>query len=223
MFKKLLQKFQKWAAHSRDSIDPIRFDDPVAMLTDWGPLKGGGTNFRTHALVEVDPEKVAFRATWGAKSLFLVFLFVGVMALVWAGTLWWQFIVDSVPLGGPMFVSVFGSAFTLVGAWLYRSGTTPIVFDKRTGFFWKGRVSPEETFNSANLKDATRLESIHAIQLLSEYCRSDKSSYYSYELNLILKEGERLNVIDHGNLRSIQKDANTLAEFLDIPVWDTTE
>ena len=60
------------------------------------------------------------------------------------------------------------------------------------------------------------------MQLVSEYCRGNKSSFYSYELNLVLANGRRINVVDHGNIESLQKDARTLAAFLDIPVWDAT-
>ena len=45
---------------------------------------------------------------------------------------------------------------------------------------------------------------------------------YNYELNLVLKDGERINVVDHGNLKKIQDDANTLSNFLGKPVWDAT-
>jgi hypothetical protein len=64
------------------------------------------------------------------------------------------------------------------------------------------------------------LEDIHAIQLLSEYVRRSKSSYYSYELNLVLNDGKRLIVVDHGNLTRLQEDAKKLLEFLGKPVWD---
>ncbi|MDP6491172.1 MAG: hypothetical protein QGG69_05335 [Kiritimatiellia bacterium] len=60
-------------------------------------------------------------------------------------------------------------------------------------------------------------------QLLSEYCRSDKSSYYSYELNLVLQDGSRINVVDHGNKTKLREDAATLSEFLGRPVWDAIQ
>ena len=67
-----------------------------------------------------------------------------------------------------------------------------------------------------------KLEEIYAIQLLKEYCRGDKSSYYSYELNLVLEDASRINVVDHGKLNLIRSDAEKLAAFLDIPLWDAT-
>ena len=48
----------------------------------------------------------------------------------------------------------------------------------------------------------------------------DKSSYYSYELNLVLEDGARLNVVDHGDLKALQADAEILSEYLQVPVWD---
>ncbi len=75
-------------------------------------------------------------------------------------------------------------------------------------------------FDPKSLKYFAEIEQIHALQLISEYCRSDKNSYYSYELNLILEDGKRINVVDHGNLGKIRDQAATLSEFLRKPVWD---
>jgi hypothetical protein len=55
---------------------------------------------------------------------------------------------------------------------------------------------------------------------LCEYVTGNKSSYYSYELNLVLDDGRRINVIDHGNLDRLRSDAQPLSRFLDKPVWD---
>ena len=54
-------------------------------------------------------------------------------------------------------------------------------FDKRTGFFWKGRKAPEEVFGGNSIGNATNLRDIHALQLVS----SIGSRYSSYDLNLI--------------------------------------
>ena len=69
---------------------------------------------------------------------------------------------------------------------------------------------------------ATPLSAIHALQLVSEHVRGNKSSYWSYELNLVLGDGSRINVVDHGNLDQLRADAQTLAGFLNKPVWDAT-
>lgn len=76
-------------------------------------------------------------------------------------------------------------------------------------------------FDTNSVKNFAGLEDIHALQLLSEYCRGGKKrSYYSYELNLVLRNGRRINVMDHGDCKKLREDAQTLSEFLDKPVWD---
>ncbi len=105
---------------------------------------------------------------------------------------------------------------------MFYFGTSPIVFDKYKSSFWKGRKSPDEVSERKEIKYFTELANIHALQIISEYCSGNKSSYYSYELNLVLKNGSRINVVDHGNLTKLREDAQTLSAFLGKPVWDAT-
>ena len=46
------------------------------------------------------------------------------------------------------------------------------------------------------------------------------SSFTSYEINLILKDWSRINVIDHWNKNAILEDAKILWDFLRVRVWD---
>lgn len=91
--------------------------------------------------------------------------------------------------------------------------------DKYTSMYWKGHKKPDYIYRPEDEKDATMFSNIYAIQIIREYVKSDKSSYYSYELNLVLDDGRRLNVIDHGKKNEILEDARELGEFLDVPVW----
>ena len=115
-----------------------------------------------------------------------------------------------------------GSIFAVVGASLYWFGTTPRVFDQRHAAFWQGRRLPTPMELIQRNNSSAPLASIHALQLLSEFVSGSKNSYYSYELNLVLNDGRRINVVDHGNLERLRSDANTLSQFLDKPVWDAT-
>jgi len=117
---------------------------------------------------------------------------------------------------------LMGLVFTFVGIYLFYHGIQPIVFDKYKGIFYKGWKTQESINYNISSENFVRLDNIHAIQLISEYCRGNKSSYYSHELNLVLKDGKRINVIDHGNLNKIREDAKKLSEFLCTPVWDAT-
>lgn len=213
MLEKLLNKLQDLA---KDDIkfDPAKFNDPIAMQTQWTSAKGGGANFRTHKLIEIDPNRLEFKASIGAKMFYFFFIIMGSIFPV-------IILINKEFIRIEMLIFVlFGLVFIGVGAYLVWYGTAPIVFDRYKGCYWKGWKKQDTIQYGSNVKNFTRLDNIHAIQLLSECCRGSKSSYYSYELNLVLKDGNRINVIDHGNAGKIREDAQTLAKFLGVQVWD---
>jgi len=129
-------------------------------------------------------------------------------------------------LGGiifTIFILSMGVLIATVGGYLLYVSTVPIVFDRRRRFFWKGRKAPDEVVEKSSLAHFAPLEDIHALQLIPEYFRSPKGSFYSYELNLILNDGRRINVVDHGDQNKLREDAETLSGFLEKPVWDAID
>ena len=219
MFKKIAEKLETLAVEAAEATahTAAQFDDPVALQTEWTPAKGGGTNFRTHRMVRVNAGRMEFRPTKGAVAFSMIFLLVGLglvggigFAKLSSGTLDTETLI---PMG-------IGLVFALVGGALLHFAVKPIVFDKRNEYFWKGRKAPDAVFDKNAIKHWAELDDIHALQIVSEYVRGDKSSYHSYELNLVLRDGRRINVVDHGNIARLREDAATLAAFLDRPVWD---
>jgi hypothetical protein len=218
MFKKLIEKLQG-LAKARNTFDPSHFGDPIAMQTEWTPAKGGGASFRTHTLMEIDTNRLEFKASIGARLFYSVFMLMGMAALIVfpiASSSSGEFSL-SANMIMPMLICL---VFVVAGGIMFYFGTAPIVFDKYKGVFWKGRRAPDEMYEGKNLKHFAMLADIHALQLVSEYCHGDKSSYYSYELNLVLKNGSRINVVDHGNPAKLREDAQVLSIFLGKPVWD---
>ncbi len=218
MFKDFIEKL-KSLGMQKIAFDPSRFNDPIAMQTQWTPAKSGGTNIRTHKLVEVEVNRIEFKAAAGAKVFYAIFMLMGLgtmIAFPLAGSGTGESSFDTEMLL-PM---AFGFVFFLVGCSMFWFGTRPIVFDKFRNAFWKGRKGPDDVGDRSELKYYADLQNIHALQIISEYVHSNKSSYYSYELNLVLKDGRRINVIDHGNLKKLREDAQRLSQFLGKPVWD---
>jgi hypothetical protein len=190
-------------------IPPSLADDPFARRTRWDPLVGGGANFRTRDLVTVNAARVEFPASLGMRLFAGVFLLLAISAGV----------VGGVSGGWPLVA--FGGAFAAVGVGLFYFGTAPVVFDKRHGAFWCGRTAPNEVVNRLALKAYAKLDDIHALQIIRERVRGDDGSYDSFELNLVLTDGRRINVTDHGDYDTLRRNADTLGAFLGRPVWDT--
>ena len=217
MFKKAREKLA--AANASPAVDATCFNDPLALQTEWLPLKRGGASFQTNKLYEIDENRLEFKASLGMKCFSGLFVVVGLGVSVFALShkpsqtedLWNKDF---------LFPLIFGLVFGLAGWAMARSCATPIVFDKNHGYFSKNRKKPEYQMDRSRLKDYAELNRIHALQLLAEECKGDKSTYTSYELNLVLSDASRLNVIDHGNLTAVREDARKLADFLDKPVWD---
>jgi hypothetical protein len=220
VLKKLINKLKNMNRDA-NSFDPSKFYDPIAMQTDWTPVKAGGSSFQSHKLVVTDSNRVEFRATIGAKAFYLIFLFAGIVVFL-------GFVAARLSAGnfafdiGTIIPLLVGLVFAFIGGSMLYFGTAPVVFDKPKGYFWKGRKSPDEVIDISSIKNFTELSKIHALQLISEYCRTNKNSFYSYELNLVLENADRINVVDHGNKNNLMEDAQSLSRFLGKLLWDAT-
>lgn len=218
MFRKLMDKLKSLSTEGSDPFDPATLDDPVALKTEWSPLKGGGANFCTQKLIQVSPHRYEFRAAAGAICFYLVFLVIGLI-LVFVSV---AQIINSGEIftAGALIMGLVGIVFSLVGGLMLYFGTRPVVFDKQHNCFWKGKIPADELIYATANELLMPFNEIHAIQLIKEHVSSDNSSYYSYEMNLVSRDGIRTNVVDHGNLDKIHEDADTLSEFLEIPIWN---
>jgi len=187
-------------------FDPATLDDEVALTTDWTPLRSGGASFQTHQLVLQRPNRISFRPTWGAIAFGLTFIVLGLIVITIC------LFVEEMSLGMRVLLMAIGLGFAggMRVFLVFQFG--PNLFDVNRGFYTKG-------WFDAGL---VRLDEIHALQLISERCRGRNRTFYSYELNLVLEDGQRVNVVDHGDLAQLQADARTISQRLDVPVWDAT-
>ncbi len=201
---------------NQPQFDPAQLGDPLALKIEWTPASRGGSSFRTHRLIQTEFSRVEFKASAGAKIFYSVFAIAG-LAFVTVFGIHLPSAPFSVEEAVPLLI---GAVFAVLGVLMFYWGTAPIVFDKGVGYFWKGRKSPQDVLEVSSLKKCARLDRIHAIQLIAEWVTTGKSSFYSYEINLVLEDARRMTVIDHGNLKWIREDAGKLSQFLGKPVWD---
>ncbi|MBC2601156.1 hypothetical protein [Puniceicoccus vermicola] len=62
------------------------------------------------------------------------------------------------------------------------------------------------------------------LQLLSETWKHGKirEHYTSTELNLVLKDGRRIGLVDDHRTSELNQEAKLLAEFLQVPLWNNS-
>jgi hypothetical protein len=180
----------------------------------------GGSPFCTHRLDMRDMQRCVFTLTMPVKFIFWAIILLGLVTLGGSALFLALIAKDNQGLldHSMLIMIIVGTGMTLLGYVLLKYISRPRVFDKVSGWYWRGNDIQQQP-NKPRGKDITALHDIHALQIISEYVISGKTSYHSYELNLVLKSGERINVTDHGNLRALELDARALAAFLNVPVW----
>ena len=193
-------------------------DDPLASRIDWDPLNSGGANFKTQWLEKSASSLMRVRPTIGARLFALVFMLPGLGGLVIGVP--YHFIGGD--FGAGLFFIAWGGVFFGAGMFMWYQFSRGFVFDKTAGRYFKGKDYDRSRRFSDDKQG--RLSDIHALQMLTERVTSSSSkggssSYKSYEINLVLENGRRVNVMDHGNLSEIESSAREMARFLDVPVW----
>lgn len=178
-----------------------RIGDPRAGETAWTPLEPGGTNFATAFLTET-PTGFVFRKN---PALIVVSLVLAVVGVALFGG-WFR----NEAFGNDLrwIDSLFGVlAFAVAGALLVPPRIT--IDTRKRQLTVRGR--------------ALTFDDVVALQLLSEHLRdSDGDSFTSTELNLVLADHSRLNLVDHGDRRRVREDAARLAFATGWKVWDGT-
>jgi hypothetical protein len=220
MFKKF---FKQLAADTVVfSVHPSTIEDPLAQLTEWFPLNPGGSNLKTVEMHRVSDTRIEFRGSATMKLLAIIFAVSGPAFGIFMMSKM-PFSFESISFGNFWFPILFIVIFGYAGTSMLYVALRPTVFDKDAGYFWKSFRKPSRLMSAERSKRFTPLSEIHALQLIAEQCSGGQNneSYFSYELNLVLKDGSRKNVFDHGSLGVVRKDAQELAAFLNRPIWDT--
>jgi len=219
-----LDKLGNMLVPTKTVVEPVSFDDPLALRISWDPVNPRGVNFRTHKAVQVQANRIEFRLTAYYKIIpMLLILFALALPTAMVTGTWMK--TGVLGLDSNLIVALVISCLALLASvFAYLKVEKVIVFDASYGYFWKGKRDKEiGPFNPAELPGSVKLSDIHAIQIIQELVRGGQKNrkvFESYELNLVLHNGERVNVVDHGDRAGVREDAKILSHFLNVPVWD---
>ncbi|MGR9013538.1 MAG: hypothetical protein ACU83U_07825 [Gammaproteobacteria bacterium] len=173
-------------------------NDIVAKKADWTLLNTASSTFDPRKMVCVNSHRIEYRMTWFAKLFLGVFVIFGIYGVLLIHKVYVFFIL----MGG---MGLYWCSF-------------PIVFDKKTNVFIKGRSS-KLFMNYIEIN----LSEIYALQLIGDCVSgSDGGSYNNYQINLINKDSKRLNVVYFANKEKAKKNAKILKDFLGTRLWDAT-
>lgn len=191
------------------STESPQASDPPEWLS-WKPKESPhrGKNFRSRALVAVDPDTLALRPTWSEKIFGGVFAVFGLMGIAMCVLLLAQEDTDpiGVVLGGVVGLGFLGfGSFTL---WKTRSR---FLFHRTRGV----SREPRDTDHPLDLS----IEELAGLQLLSRAVQSERA-WVSHEMILVTKSKRRILLSDQPVLFRSRREAERLAEHLALPLWD---
>lgn len=219
MFDNILKIFKAGRSRGVPPVDPRVFNDHVAIKTQWTPLVGGGATFRSHTVVR-GRDTLCFEPTLSSYLCVAAFFVPGIV-MIGLGT--HHIMAQSQDFEDSLGLLAFGLIFTVASVFISTFVCHRASFDRKKGLFHRGLVFNKTANNLRKSKNCCALREVHALQIIEEHVTSDDSSYLSYELNLVLRNGQRINVIDHSNLSMLRKDAAKVSQFLECPLWDATD
>ncbi|REL33469.1 hypothetical protein DYD21_11915 [Rhodohalobacter sp. SW132] len=203
------------------TFDAARFNDPIAEQVNWTVIKAGGSNFQTHKLVEAGSSRIESEPTLISKIFPMIFVIMGLaipLVLISAG-----YLSGNQDLFHMSFASVlFGLIFVGVGAFFFRKLSEKMIFDKLKNRFWVEKPGKEKNMTEL-MNNELKLSDVHAIQLVSKFLKGNNKSFYIYEMNVVMNDTQRYNVMRHGKKRQIRRDAAKLSKFMGKPIWDAAD
>lgn len=176
------------------------FNDPVAQNTYWQSASTFASNFPTQKLLQTNK---------GYRVVMSTELFLICQCLIFMGLV--PILIDHL-IAGTRLLDGLSSAYgvlILIGVALWgvlTLNTTEINTQERTIKKGKQRYS----FNQ-----------VHALQVITTLAGGRGHGIYkNYELNLVLKDGERMNLLNHGGEVEFEQQTERLSKLLAVPVWE---
>ena len=219
--QKMIKNSLKYIAEiifDNNYIDLSSFDDPFALQIDWTPIGKKGPEFRTHNLVQANQYRMEFKVDMlqilRHYAVDILILFIIILLLIPVNIIFSIFPIIAM-------CSIIRKVYIFF---------IPVVFDKQNDAFWRGWWKNNDSLTLKNSFHFMKLNDVYALQVVVEHVKeiiisptsSSQRIYCSYELNFILKDSSRINMIVHGDKEKLKEDAAVLARFLNKPLWDVT-
>ncbi|MCJ8313672.1 MAG: hypothetical protein HRU38_16150 [Saccharospirillaceae bacterium] len=193
-------------------------NDEVAKLTKWNSLSSTESNVATHKLVKRSKRHYCFEGQSHLQKIayLLIVLAIG-MGVIWP---LYQYFINDWPIR--LLFTYFPALLCLIPAKiLFKMFSNPVHFDINNGCYWVGSYPRQKYKTKLAL---CQLKDIHAIQFFSTQKISMSQNinsanlYNNYEVNLVLKNGMRANVLAHGG-KQLLSEAVELSKFLNVRLW----
>ncbi len=188
-------------------LNQYTFDKiPTENHLDTNPIAIGKSNTYTIKLDFKNRNKIITRGTYVLKTLYLTIFFIGVNSLFFG--YYEYFIVKENPfsIGNALLKFVFtGGLLMMAGILVYLFLTPSKKFDlNKRSLIGNRKINFSE---------------IQGLQIVPKLDVRKSGMYKCYELNVVLKDGKRMNIMQHGDKEMMLHDAFKLKNKLNLPLW----
>lgn len=183
-------------------------NDPLGQRISWTAVEKSGSNFASEVLKK---SLNAYKITSSSytKVFAWSFFLVGLNYLSFSYIEFYQ--ISNIPLGimkaGKIFFTS-GGVFLIIGMGLILMFSTKVYINTQ-----KRKIIIDGT--------VLHFKQVYALQVLQKFVEGGSSAgYFSYELNLVTKDGDRHNLLNHGDKDYILSDMIKLSRLFKVPVWN---
>ena len=163
-----------------------------------------GPKFLSHQLI-VSNKTAYLKPTMSSMLFCMVYIVVGVFLIGLASYVY----IMSQQIDLSVFLGGFGIAITTFGFTLIQPFLKWARFDKKKGVF------------SNTVDRNVKLSRILSLQVNNKMVKRNQGvNYPCYELNLLTKNGRRINILNHNNLQQMLADGDALSRFLEVELED---
>lgn len=171
------------------------------------PAYDGGFSYLTHV--------IAYESTYSGdfiivKPAFIQFFLPYVYSFLGVALMFYMWVI-----GGSFWITLFG-----VSILFFASAVSFLTTTKLNIFMDSGVIFHEKDRITHYINIGTyELDQVHSLQVINKLISRGQgiTPYRSYELNLVFKSGERINLLHDGKLERIKKTAEKLGSALKIP------
>ena len=163
-----------------------------------------GPKFRSHTVI-FNEDTAYLKPTISSLLFCVVYIIVGLFLSTLAVIVY----VKNNQIDFAIFLGGFGIAITTFGFTLIKPFIKQVFFDKKTGKF------------KNNIDRTVKIDNIVSLQILNKMITSKHGlSYPCYELNMLTKNGRRINILNHNDSDQLKSDAKKLSAFLSVELID---
>ena len=163
-----------------------------------------GPKFRSHRVI-IDEKVANLKPTLSSLLFCVVYIVVGLFLNTLAVIVY----VKNNQIDFAVFLGGFGIAILTFGFTLIMPFVKQVTFDKDRGTF------------KNNIDRAVKIENIVSLQIINKMITSKHGiSYPCYELNMLTKNGRRINILNHNDFNQLKSDSEKLAVFLSVELID---